>query len=156
MVGRLIISLSAMWLGVALAATNPDLVVYPSKGQTAEQQSKDEYECFQWAKQRSGFDPMAAPTTTTTAPPQTERQQGGVLRGALAGAAVGEIVSDDAGSGAAAGALIGGMRRRSQVRRESQQYDQWAQQEAAQYAQGRDLYNRNYAACLEGRAYTVK
>lgn len=155
MIRRLIMPICVVWAGAALAATNPELVIYPSKGQTAEQQSKDEFECYQWAKQQSGFDPMAPPTTTT-APPPTESQQGGVLRGALIGAAVGEIVSDDAGSGAAAGALMGGVRRRSQVRRESAKYDQWAQQEAAQYSQGRDFYNRNYGACLEGRGYTVK
>jgi len=35
-----------------------------------------------------------------------------------------------------------------------QQQQQWEQQ-AAEYAQNRDKYNRAYAACLEGRGYTV-
>ena len=32
-------------------------VVYPAKGQTADQQKKDESECYTWAVQQTGFDP---------------------------------------------------------------------------------------------------
>lgn len=41
---------------------------------------------------------------------------------------------------------------------EKDKYDcyQWAQQEAGQYAQNRDTYNRAHSACLEGKGYTVK
>jgi len=155
MIRRLIIFVYATWVSAAFAATTPEFIVYPNQGQTAEQQSKDEFECYQWSKNQSGFDPMVSPTTTTV-PPPTEQPRGGILRGALRGAAVGEILDDDASSGAKAGALIGGTRRRTQVRRESARYNQWAQQEAAAYSQSRDLYNRHYAACLEGRGYTVK
>lgn len=35
-----------------------DLVVYPAKGQAQEQMQKDKYECYGWAKQQTGFDPM--------------------------------------------------------------------------------------------------
>ena len=44
-------------------ATNPKLAaslglsVYPSKGQSKEQQAKDEQECYQWAKEQTGIDP---------------------------------------------------------------------------------------------------
>jgi hypothetical protein len=34
-----------------------ELYVYPSNGQSAEQQSKDKYECHRWASSQSGFDP---------------------------------------------------------------------------------------------------
>ncbi len=41
------------------AALSQDMVVFPAGGQSKEQQSKDEYECYGWAKNQSGFDPMA-------------------------------------------------------------------------------------------------
>ena len=132
-----------------------DLYVYPAKGQSADQQDRDKYECYQWAKRDTGFDPMAAPTTSTPAP-TTTRRQGGVARGALFGAAIGEIADDDAGKGAAIGGLLGGMRQRRHNVEAEQQQAQWEQQEANQYAASRNNYNRAYAACLEGRGYTVK
>ena len=36
------------------------MFVYPKKGQTAEQQAKDRYECHVWAVDQTGFDPTAA------------------------------------------------------------------------------------------------
>ena len=38
----------------------------------------------------------------------------------------------------------------------SQDYKEWERREAAQYAQARAQYNRAFAACMEGRGYTVK
>jgi hypothetical protein len=139
-----------------------DLIVYPSKGQSQDQMEKDKYDCYQWAKGQTGFDPMQTPQATSP-PPQQKAQQGGVLRGGARGAAVGVVggaIAGDAGKGAAigaaSGALIGGMRRRDHERREQQAQDQWAQQQAAQYTQKRNNYNRAFSACLEGRGYTVK
>ena len=139
-----------------------DFYIYPTKGQGQQQMEQDKFQCYSWAKQQSGFDPMQAPQASTP-PPAQEAQQGGVGRGALRGAGVGVVggaIAGDAGKGAAigaaSGALIGGMRRRDQVRRQEQEQQQWAQQEAAQYSQNRNAYNRAYTACLEGRGYTVK
>jgi hypothetical protein len=142
-----------------------DLVVYPAQGQSQEQMERDKFECYQWAKQQSGFDPMEQPKATTP-PPQQEAPKGGVVRGAVGGAAVGAVVGGiadgkkgarkGAGAGAAGGALVGGMRRQEQRRQQQHQEQQWAEQQAAQYAQQRDAYNRAYAACLEGKGYTVK
>ena len=148
-----------LFVGPALAQ---ELIVYPAKGQSQEQQEKDKFECYQWAKQNTGFDPMQMPQATAP-PPQQEAQQGGVVRGAARGAAVGAVggaIAGDAGKGAAIGAasggLIGGMRRQDQRRRQQQAQDKLAQQKAAQYQKNRDNYNRAYSACLEGRGYTVK
>lgn len=44
------------------------IYVYPAKGQTTEQQSKDDYECFGWAKGQTGYDPMKPPSRMRTAP----------------------------------------------------------------------------------------
>ena len=139
-----------------------DPIIYPNQGQSAEQQEKDKFECYNWAKGQTGFDPMQVPTATT-APPQQEAQQGGVGRGATRGALVGVTagaIAGDAGKGAAigaaSGALVGGMRRRDQQQQQQQAEQQWAEQQAANYANQRNSYNRAYGACLEGRGYTVK
>lgn len=152
---------TALW-GVLLIAwsgfaSGQDLIVFPADGQDAEQQGKDEYECYGWAKNQSGFDPMALPTATE-APPQQEAQRGGVGRGAVGGAAVGAIVggSDGAKKGAATGAVVGGARRNRQRQGEAQKQANWEQEQAQQYAAARTNYNRAYGACLEGKGYSVK
>ena len=132
-----------------------DLYVYPAQNQTAEQQEKDKYDCYQFGKSQTGFDPMAAPVAT--APPPA--QKGGVLKGAAGGALVGAAVgavSGDAGKGAGYGAAAGGtigLLRKNQSQKEQQQYQQQQQQN---YQAQRSNYDRAYAACLEGRGYTVK
>ncbi len=136
--------------------------VYPGQGQSAEQQKQDEYDCYQWARQRTGFDPMQQPRASSP-PPQQQAQQGSVLRGAARGATIGAVggaIRGDAGKGAAigaaTGALFGGFRRRDQQRRQRQAEQQWAQQQAAQYDYARGEYERAYGACLGGRGYTVR
>ena len=37
--------------------TQSDLIIYPKNGQTKEQQSADQFECHNWAKGQTGFDP---------------------------------------------------------------------------------------------------
>jgi hypothetical protein len=153
-----------MLLVVFIAAPAPgqDLFVYPEKGQSEKQIEKDKFDCYTWAKKQTGFDPMEAPKATSP-PPAQETPQGGVVRGAARGAVVGVVggaIAGDAGKGAAigaaAGGLIGGLRRRDQVVRQEHEEQQWAQQQAASYNQKRNSYNRAYAACLEGKGYTVK
>jgi hypothetical protein len=34
-----------------------NLIIYPKNGQTKEQQSADQYECHNWARGQTGFDP---------------------------------------------------------------------------------------------------
>jgi len=131
------------------------LIIYPAKGQTPEQQQKDQGECHTWAKGQTGFDP-AAPPPAAQAPPPSTAPQGQVVRGAARGAVLGEIVADDAGTGAAAGAAIGAMRRQDQKRAQQQQAAAAQQQQQQALAQKTSDFNRAYAACLEARSYTVK
>jgi Glycine-zipper domain len=136
-------------------ALGADLYIYPNKGQSAEQQSRDRYECHTWAVQQTGVDPTRAQASAPAPPPPS----GGVFRGAARGAAVGAVggaIAGDAGTGAAIGAasggVIGGMKQRQQVRGQQQaQANQAAQQQDATAA-----YNRALSACLSGRGYTVK
>ncbi len=133
-----------------------DLYVYPAQNQSAEQQEKDKYDCYQFGKSQTGFDPMA-PQTASTAP--APEKKGGALRGAAGGALVGAAVgavAGDTGQGAAYGAAAGGaigLVRKNKSQKEQQQVQQ-QQQQAAQTQRGN--YDRAYAACLEGRGYTVK
>ncbi len=152
---RLTIPLLVFGLGSSLASAQ-DLYVYPSQGQSKDQQEQDQFQCYEYGRNETGFDPMATPTATS-ARPQEEGTGvvGGAARGALLGAAIGAIAGDT-GQGAAIGAVgggaFGGMRRRQS----DQQQEQWEQEQAQQYAASRSQYNRAYAACLEGRGYTVR
>jgi hypothetical protein len=47
-------------------AANGTLFAYPKNGQTAEQQSKDTFECHQWAAGQTGFDPTLAGSAAAT------------------------------------------------------------------------------------------
>ena len=139
-----------------------DFYIYPAKGQSHDQQEKDKYSCYEWAKGQTGFDPMAAPRATAP-PPAQEAKKGGLFKGAtigaLTGLAVGAIAGDagkGAAIGAAGGGVVGGVRRSDQKRSETQKQDQWAQDQSQQYHQKRNSYNRAYTGCLEGRGYTVK
>lgn len=107
-------------------------VAYPAKGQSASQQQKDQSECKSWAASQPG----AAP------PPPQGSVARGAARGAVGGAVVAGVADGDSGKGAAAGAVIGGARA---GRKQS------AQAGAAQQTQG-----NAYAACMQGRGYTVK
>ena len=149
-------------LAMLMIAAGPvyakEVFVYPAGGQSAEQQKKDEFECYNWAKGDSGFDPMAPPRTTS-APPGGQKKSGGVAKGALTGLAVGAIVGDKskyAKRGAVAGGLLGGVRQSSHNKQIDAQQAQWERDEAARYQQRRNNYNRAYSACLEGRGYSVK
>ena len=132
-----------------------DLYVYPKNEQNAEQQQKDEGECYIWGKDQTGFDPMAAPTASGPAPQVDTGRDGSVVRGAARGAVIGEIVSDDAGKGAAAGAVIGGMRKRDRRRQQQAESDQWQQEQQANYSAQRNEYNRAFKGCMEARDYSV-
>ena len=88
--------LAAVYGGTAVAQ---EFFIYPTKGQSPQQQEKDKYECYQWAKNQSGFDPMKAPTATTpppSEPPPTASAGRGLLRRAVGGAIIGEIADNDA------------------------------------------------------------
>ena len=132
------------WTGAA-EAQKP--IVYPAKGQSAQQQSQDEGQCDAWATQSTGIDPAvvaSSPPPQQTGPAVGGGQRvGGAARGAAGGAAIGAIAGD-AGKGAAAGAVVGTMAAAQQQQAQAQQ------QGAIQ------TYYRAYGACMEGRGYTIK
>src|SRR6202008_4298677 len=130
--------------------------VYPAKGQSPQQQKKDEGECHIWAVQQSKYDPATPPPVASAPPPPTTASgstPGAGLRGAARGAVVGEVVGNDAGAGAAAGAMAARGQSRGQNAATAQSSQQ--QQQAAT-SQGQASYGKARAACLEGKGYTVK
>ena len=150
--------LATIVTGTALAQ---DPIVFPAKGQSQDQMEQDKFQCYNWAKKETGFDPMKVPTATS-APPQQQARRGGAVRGAAVGAGVGAVAksggsrSKGAAKGAAIGGVLGGARTQRQMRRDEQARQQWEQEQAAQYSHSRNTYNRAYAACMEARGYTVK
>ena len=141
---------SALLATVALAQQ----YVYPAKGQSADQQKKDEYECHQWAVNQTGFDPTKAPPPAAAAPPPaTGASRGSGARGAARGAVVGEVIADDASTGAAVGAVAA----RGQSRRDNKAQAQAAGQQQQQASSSQQAgYSKARAACLEGRGYSIK
>lgn len=146
-----IASISLCFAALLPILAQGDVMVYPAKGQSNEQLSKDRYECHLWAVQQSGFDPSNAQADQSSSPAQ---QKGGILRGgargAAAGAAIGAIAGD-AGKGAAIGAAAGGLKRGFQ-KLDSKKA---GQSQAAAPSPAQDAYNRALGACLGGRGYSV-
>jgi len=129
---------SLLLAGCASSTPQPSVAVYPAKGQSADQQTRDTNECQTWAKQQSGYDP-----TTETAKGAGVGAVIGAVGGAAVGAAVGAATGTGAGRGAATGAVLGGV-------------GGAVGGGAYQYSKTKEGYDRAYAACMEGRGYTVK
>jgi len=149
------LSLAAMLTAGATVAQ--DLMIYPAQGQDAQQQERDKFECYGWARGESGFDPMVQPRATEP-PPEQQSTRGGVLRGAAIGGVVGNIAGGDSGdrrSARRAGAAIGGIKQRNTKQRNEQAQQQWEQEQQQIYQQNRNNYNRAYSVCLNGRGYSV-
>jgi OmpA family protein len=151
------------------------LHTFPAKDQTAAQQQQDEMACYSWAKQDSGFDPLAAvtaqqspsPTAPAASAPQT---RGAGVQGAAGGAARGAVVgaiAGDAGKGAEVGAAAGAVGGRVRARRAEKAYEKKAQQQQQQQAQQQaqaktqtqqkfDGFKKGFGACMEAKGYVVK
>jgi hypothetical protein len=148
-------TLALLIMGLFATGASSQQFVYPAKGQSPDQQKKDEAQCHTWAVQQSKYDPANPPKQTAAAQPSTTATgttPGAGARGAARGAVVGGIMGD-AGAGAAAGAVAA----RGQSRRQNAAQAQQQGQSATQQNQaGVAAYQKARSACLEGRGYTVK
>lgn len=154
-----------------LAATM-SVFVFPTQGQTPEQQSKDEAECYNWAVQNTGTDPFELAKKTEQQKQQAEqaREQAkdvgkgsgaqGAVRGAAAGALIGEIADDDPGKGAAYGAAAGMIRGRRRGRQQQQQAQAQVEKQSQQAQQATqeqvENFKKAFSVCLEAKGYMVK
>lgn len=155
----------------SLAATL-EVYVFPTAGQPAEQQSKEEAACYQWATQNTGTDPFAVQKQPAAAEQQAAQQQKqveqatqgagakGAVGGAAAGALIGEIASDDAGEGAAYGAAAGVLiarRRAKHAQAEAKQAGEQEVQQAQTLSKEQlDGFRKAFSVCLEAKNYMVK
>ncbi len=154
-------------------ASTVGVYVFPTAGQAADQQNKDEGECYNWAVQQSGVDPFNAQKQAqeqqqaqADAAKKQAEQAGkgagvkGAAKGAAGGAVIGEIASDDAGKGAAYGAAAGAIAGRRQAKKAQAQAAQQADQQAQNIQKATDQqigqFRKAFSACLEGKKYTVK
>jgi Glycine zipper len=145
-----------------------NIYAYPSNGQTAEQQDRDRYDCYQWAIQQTGFDP-----SSPSIPPHERIQVvsgppavvpgSGVAAGAVTGAVLGAIVSRprDAGAGALVGAVLGGVLGGAAESAQNQQAAQAntrvvERQQSVQLERKAADFRRAAGACLEARGYSVR
>ena len=152
-------------------ASSMDVYVFPTQGQTAEQQSIDEATCYDWAVQNTGNDPFALEKQAQQQQQQTQQAQQqaqqvgtgagatGAVRGAAGGALIGAIAGDTgkgAAYGAAAGLLAGrraGRRAQSQATQQVQQQGQQTQQATAEQIEN---FKKAFSVCLEASDYMVK
>jgi hypothetical protein len=123
-----------------------NLYVYPSRGQSQEQQDRDRYECHNWAVGQTGFDPTRLPAPGSAAAPQTHGSSANLEGAAIQ--ALGGALGGEGSIGGAANALAGQVSRQGQGSAVSSQ-------QASPYAAQMDGYKRAQIACLQGRGYTV-
>ena len=120
-----------------------------------DQQASDEAACRTYAQQQSGVYPNQAPPGYYGNPNEGAPVARGAARGAAVGA-VGGAIAGDAGEGAAVGAGVGataGLMRRNQQRRQQAQANDQAM---AHYQADMGRYNQAFAACMQGRGYSVR
>ena len=142
--------LGAAILSLTFSAAAQKPAAYPSKGQSAAKQSKDDGECLTWAGNSTANNPTAQSAPPQQTGPNGERLRG-AARGAVGGAAIGAIAGDagkGAGIGAVAGTMAGGKRQRDNRAEQSRQAQASNQESAA-------AYYRAYAACMKGRGYST-
>jgi len=133
------------------------LFLFPTNEQSQQQQKVDEFECYKWAMEQTGIDPLNLPKV------EAEVQSGptggavkGAARGAAAGAAIGAI-SGDAGKGAAIGATAGAMGgRRGGKQAQAQQNQQAQANVAAAEEETKNTFKKAFSACIQGKGYTVQ
>ena len=174
-----ILCMAAMSLSGAIAqdggktlASTLEVYVFPTAGQAADQQSKDEAECYSWATSNTGSDPFDLQKQSEQQAQQTEQQmqqaksgtQGagarGAVKGAAAGALIGEVTGGDAGESAAYGAAAGAIASRRRSRAASQQAQQQAAAQGASQQQATaeqvGNFKKAFSVCLEAKEYMVK
>jgi Glycine zipper 2TM domain len=140
---------------------------YPKLGQTTQQQSRDHYECYNWAMDQTGFDPSASSIPTeqrVRVVPMPPPGHDTVVM-SIAGAVLGALIAGP--RHAAQGALIGGasgaaigatsdISRQESARQMEEAYANRNQARDLHYERRALDFRRAMSACLEGRGYSVQ
>jgi hypothetical protein len=153
MMQRAIAFMALVVLSFAAPAKSAEPEVYPAKGQTSQQQERDQFECHEWATKDTGVDPVALAEEKLAGSPASDK--GGAAGGAAVGAMRGAAEGNAAG-GAARGFGVGRMVSVLRAKRQLRERQSAAAQNEATVGEQLDRYGRAYAACLTGRGYSVK
>lgn len=140
---------------------------YPKAGQTKEQQSRDHYDCYNWAIKQTGFDPGQSTipkderVRVVPMPPPGYDTATFAIAGAVLGALIGGRHHAGQGAliGAAGGAIAGAASdasRQESARQMEEAYSSRNQSRDAQLEEKAAGFRRAMSACLEGRGYSVK
>lgn len=140
---------------------------YPKENQSTERQSRDHYECYNWAVKQSGFDPGRAPmepeqrVRVVPMPPPGHDTAAYAIAGAVLGAlfAGHRHVGEGALFGAAGGAMVGAVSdasRQEHARQVEESYNERDRGKNAKVEAKALEFRRAMSACLEGRGYSVK
>jgi hypothetical protein len=140
---------------------------YPKEGQTKERQSRDHYECYNWAVQQTGFDPSQSSIPpeqrVKVVPMPPPGHDTAVL--AIAGAVLGALIAGPRHAGAGAligagsGAVVGAasdVSRQQQAQQMEEAYVNRDQALDARYEAKASDFRRAMSTCLEGRGYSVQ
>jgi hypothetical protein len=141
---------------------------YPRAGQTPEQQSRDHYDCYNWAIKQTGFDPGQSTipreerVRVVPMPPPGHDTATLAIAGAVLGALIGGPRHAAGGAiiGATGGAIAGAASDTARMESARQQEEAYAyardRSRDAQFDAKAFGFRRAMSACLEGRGYTVR
>lgn len=141
---------------------------YPKAGQSTEQQSRDHYECYNWAVQQTGFDPSkssippAQRVKVVPMPPPGHDTAVLAITGAVLGALIGGPHHAGQGAliGAGSGAVVGAASDVSRQQQAQQMQEAYVNRDQALNARHEEEKARDFrramGACLEGRGYSVQ
>lgn len=153
--------------GMGTKYSLPQIYFYAKEGQSTEQQSRDHYECYNWAIDQTNFDPSQSSLPTeerikvVPVPPPGHDTVTMSIIGAVMGALIAgpRHAADGAIIGATGGTLAGAASDASRMEYARQQEEAYAAHNRALNAQmerkGHE-FQRAMSACLDGRGYTVK
>jgi outer membrane lipoprotein SlyB len=140
---------------------------YPKQGQTKQQQSRDHYECYNWAMQQTSFDPSQSsipPKRRVKVVPMPPPGHDTIIL-AITGAVLGALIAGPrhagagaligAGSGAFAGAVSDASRQQYADQLEEAYANRDQALDVTSEGKARD-FRRAMSACLEGRGYSVQ
>ncbi len=140
---------------------------YPKEGQTTEQQSRDHYECYNWAVQQTGFDPSQSSippeqrVKVVPMPPPGNDTAVLAITGAVLGALIAGPRHAGAGAliGAGSGAIVGAASDASREQNAQQLEEAYVNRDQAldaRYEAKASDFRHAMSACLEGRGYSVQ
>jgi hypothetical protein len=143
------------------------LYFYPKAGQTNEQQSRDHFECYNWAVSQTGFDPGQSSipkdqrVRVVPMPPPGHDTATLAIAGAVLGALIGGPRHAVGGAliGASGGAIAGAASDSARMEYARQQEEAYATRDRARDAQleaKANGFRRAMSACMEGRGYSVR